>query len=402
MSLAVETDPRCSPAIKKLVCFLYRFPLPATKIMSFKKCLSNELGYEDTLKAIEHMDQAREDIAIELAAGNPNYTNIIAGTQRYIPLITQILYSFEKSPPVSLSVSLMFDWTTGIGINPRLNFIRSPVVIWDKCMSIVSQGLAHANAFHSMVRVVEGNADTLFMNAASELKKAAGTFLHAANVELPKWIVETTQKEVFPETSSSVCEGLATFCLAEAQQMAIAKALTKDKATPNSLLAKLCVGVAKLMDTSDTIFRNKGQKDYSKIGMPFLAHISLQSSLHRAMADSFLAADAWIKSQYGLAIAHQKRAIVIFNKLPVPYNTSINFDLQNVRVESLSILESYEKDNSSIYFETIPEPNPLPDGLIMFKPEPYILDEPVFLKFGTPPLNSKNEAEPGKDLEGGK
>ena len=65
------------------------------QLISFEKCFKRNLGDESTAKAISHMDQARLDMATEMAEGNPNYQNCVAGAERYIPLIAQTLYSLE-------------------------------------------------------------------------------------------------------------------------------------------------------------------------------------------------------------------------------------------------------------------------------------------------------------------
>lgn len=43
------------------------------------------------------MEQARDDLAIELASGTPNYSNAVAGAIRYCPLISHVLRSLEQA-----------------------------------------------------------------------------------------------------------------------------------------------------------------------------------------------------------------------------------------------------------------------------------------------------------------
>lgn len=43
------------------------------------------------------MEQARDDLAHELASGTPNYANAVAGAERYCPLIAQVLRSLEQA-----------------------------------------------------------------------------------------------------------------------------------------------------------------------------------------------------------------------------------------------------------------------------------------------------------------
>jgi hypothetical protein len=73
--------------------------------------------------------------------------------------------------------------------------------------------------------------------------------------------VPTEQGDRLPESNEGVCEALALMTLGEAQQMAVGKALataaTGGKATPNTLLARLCMGVVQLLDQCLTVLKSK-------------------------------------------------------------------------------------------------------------------------------------------------
>lgn len=43
------------------------------------------------------MEQARDDLANELASGTPNYAQAVAGATRYCPLIAHVLKSLEQA-----------------------------------------------------------------------------------------------------------------------------------------------------------------------------------------------------------------------------------------------------------------------------------------------------------------
>lgn len=43
------------------------------------------------------MEQARDDMAVELASGTPNYANAVAGAVRYCPMIAHVLQSLETA-----------------------------------------------------------------------------------------------------------------------------------------------------------------------------------------------------------------------------------------------------------------------------------------------------------------
>lgn len=41
-----------SPSLLKVATHVYRFPLPATKVIAFTKCFAGSLGAEETSKSI--------------------------------------------------------------------------------------------------------------------------------------------------------------------------------------------------------------------------------------------------------------------------------------------------------------------------------------------------------------
>ncbi|KAG5187524.1 BRO1-like domain-containing protein [Tribonema minus] len=390
--MASLVEPANSPAVRKLATLTYRFPLPATKLISFHASFeSGNLGDPVTAKAIEHMDQAREDMARELASGNPNYQNVVAGARRYVPLIAQTLYSLEQATdPVYLEAPLRFDWASGLGINPRVTWISNQAVVWDKCMALISQALAHADSVYNMVGAAAGGDDAVYAAAGRELRTAAGVLAHTASEELPRWVGETAKGERPPEAVPGVCEALSTLCLAQAQQMALGKALAGGK-TPPTLLAKLCGGVADQMDAALSTLRDKAGAAYAKLAKPLLAHAAFQAALQRALAHLFLASHAWAREAYGAAIAHQRRGAALLARLPPPPDAPPP-ELAALRAEAAAALASYERDNGAIYYDPVPgEPAAPPDGVVMMKPEPYTVPPLVALRFRPPRTGGEPE-----------
>ena len=51
-AMASPTDSEISPALLKVVTHIYRFPLPATKVIAFTKCFADNLGADETSKTI--------------------------------------------------------------------------------------------------------------------------------------------------------------------------------------------------------------------------------------------------------------------------------------------------------------------------------------------------------------
>ncbi|CAN0273474.1 unnamed protein product, partial [Hapterophycus canaliculatus] len=95
-------------------------------------------------------------------------------------------------------------------------------------------------------------------------------------VELPRWVGETAEAPRLVEAEPGVCEGLVQFCLAEAQQMAIGKALVAGT-TPKTLLARLCEGVRRMLEDCVSAMRKGGSSSaFEKIDSPFLTHVAFQ------------------------------------------------------------------------------------------------------------------------------
>ncbi|CAM9378240.1 unnamed protein product [Pylaiella littoralis] len=369
-----------SPALLKIATYVYRFPLPATRVISFTKCFADNLGADQTSKSISSMEQARDDLANELASGTPNYAQAVAGATRYCPLISHVLVSLEKSKDVVyLNEPLAFAWMTGLGERPRQDWVTNQAVVWDKCMVLAAQALSYADTVYNML---EDSAGSKFTEAGVHLRTAAGIFERLHKAELPRWVGDTAEAPRLVEAEPGICEGLVQFCLAEAQQMAIGKALVAGN-TPKTLLARLCEGVRKLLEDCVSAMRRGASSAYSKLDSPFLVHITFQQCIFRGMAYRFLAENAWAKDQYGVGLAYmvqackyveERRDTVSVGLPPLagPLR-SINQDLRTLQGEFRGLRDSYAKENNSIFYESVPEVDmldPLPQPVVMMKPLP--------------------------------
>lgn len=367
-----------SPNLLKVVTHVYRFPLPATKMIAFTKCFERNMGADETQKTISSMEQARDDLAHELASGTPNYNNAVAGALRYCPLIAHVLRSLEQAEDtVYLQEPLSFTWATGLGDNPRTDWVTNQAVVWDKCMVLAAQALSYADTVYNMLEDGQGSK---FTEAGVHLRTAAGIFERLHMAELPRWIGETAEAPRLVEVEPGVCEGLVKFCLAEAQQMAIGKALVAGT-TPKTLLARLCLGVVKTYEDAIAAMRKGGSKSaYDKLASGFLVYIAFQQNLFKALAYRFLAEAAWAKDQYGVGLALMIQACtfiaerndVVSVGLP-PLSgplRSIHNEIRALQAETRALLTSYQKDNNSIYFELVPAVDtldPLPEPVVMMK-----------------------------------
>ena len=185
--------------------------------------------------------------------------------------------------------------------------------------------------------------------------------------------------------------------MANAQQMAVATVLIKPGVPNYSLLGKLCLGISDELDKFVTKLRKEAFKLMTRIDKDIFSLITFQVALQKSLSLYFQARALWEKGDYGIAISLLSHATVELKTqkggsgpgVPdVTQNTALKplgDELTDLRSHMNNLLHSWEKDNSSVYFERVPQQAPadkiLQEGLVMGKMEPYILAEvePVLL-----------------------
>ena len=234
-----------------------------------------------------------------------------------------------------------------------------------------------------------------FAAASRGLRAAAGVMDNLAEDQLPKWIARgsSVEDENLPcEATVGCCSALRTLYLGMAQQMAVATVLVKP-GTPNwGLLSKLTLGISEQMDLFMTVIRGKARPLMDKISNDFFSLIAFQSNLQQSLSLYFQARGIWDSSdRHGIAIRllHEATTYIktrdsissrglpdIKGKSPLK---ALAKDLTDLRVHMRLILKVWEKDNSTVYFDKvpqiIPEAEKLSHGIMMMKADAYSLAE---------------------------
>jgi hypothetical protein len=282
-----------------------------------------------------------------------------------------------------LDERLLFEWASGVETNK--NHFRSEAIMMDLTMCIVCEGLGKAGV------ATESSVAGEFAAASREYAAAAGIFQFLADDHLPKWVARgkrTGEDDLPVECCIDTAKGLSILFQANAQQMAVATVLIKP-GTPNySLLAKLCMGIEEQLEEYICHMREKAFKQMSRIDKDFFTLVTFQISLQRALSLYFHARSLWEQqSEYGLAIAMLSEATINLRTrdsagsqgMPdVAKNAALKGltnDLNDLREHMGKLLHSWEKDNSSVYFESVPQKvsadKKLEKGLCMNKVEKY-------------------------------
>jgi BRO1-like domain len=266
--------------------------------------------------------------------------------------------------------------------------------MFDMVMTVVCEGLGNAGL------ATEASVAGDFAAASRYYRAAAGVFHFLAHTQLPTWSAKgsNVSEETLPvECSVHVAEAMEKLFIANAQQMAVATVLIKPGVPNYGLLGKLCLGISDELDKFVTKLRKEAFKLLVRIDKDIFALISFQVALQKALSLYFQSRALWEKGEYGIAISLLSQATVELknqksgtgtgvpdvnaNKTLKPLAT----ELTDLRDHMNKLLHSWEKDNSSVYFEHVPQQVPadkkLQEGLVMGKMEPYTLVEvePVLL-----------------------
>lgn len=328
-----------------------------------------------------------------MSAKNISHQRVLGDSKRYLPFIHQILLSCKVQPEVArLDEKLLFSWISGIEIEKQP--FKSEALMFDLVMAVVCEGVGHAGL------ATEASIAGDFAEASREYKAAAGVFHHLAEDMLPKWSSKgsNVDDDSLPvECSINVAEGLEKLFMANSQQMAVATVLIKPGVPNYGLLGKLCLGISDEMDKFVNKLRKKSFRLITRMDPDIFALISFQVALQKSLSLYFQARAMWDKADYGIAIALLSEAT---KELAVQKGTSgpgvpdikknpnlaaLESELKDLRFHMKKLLTLYEKDNSSVYFESVPQKltadKKLAEGLVMGKLEEYKLVEvePVLL-----------------------
>lgn len=285
-----------------------------------------------------------------------------------------------------LDQKLVFEWMSGIEDKPK-SFV-SEALMYDLTMAIACEGLGRAAA------ATENSITGEFAAASRHYAAAAGIFdfLHADH--LPKWISKGSnvdESKLPSECHPSTAKALRLLFQANGQQMAVSTVLIKP-GTPNySLLAKLTLGIAEILEDFTAYLRRECLESQNRMDKDFFTLVAFQMGVHRALSLYFQARAAWDGMDYGIAIALMSEATVTLKTretvgargLPdisrTPALMVLKQDLQDLRSHCTKVLREWEKDNNSVFYNAVPQHVPagkkLQEGVKMNRMEAYKLEE---------------------------
>ena len=290
---------------------------------------------------------------------------------------------------------LVFSWMSGIECNKtkKLKYFDSEALMFELVLSLATHALCESNLGCDF----SVNGD--FAQALKKFTKATGIFQFLGETLLPDWMAKSKQhaemeKESLAETRVGVSVALTNLHMAMSQQMAIATILVKPVEPNYSLLGKLCLGVAVELESFVSTMRSKSALHMARMEPGFLTFITFQINVQRALGLYFLSRNLWNSGEHGLAIAalsestvamrtrtsptgrgeyfFRSRIFVILHCLILIFFITLfsspglpeieekgilqalSTDVSDLRKHMQSLLSSWEKDNSLVYFDKVP------------------------------------------------
>lgn len=287
------------------------------------------------------------------------WNHIYATTTTHILTLSQI------------SERLVFSWYSGIEHmkHKQKHYFDSEALMFELVLSLATYALSEANL--GCDACMSGN----FPEASRQFSKTAGVFHYLGTDVLPNWMAKSKQhaemeKESLAETRVGVCVAFTSLFMAMSQQMAIATILIKPGVPNYALVGKLCLGVAEELETFVSTLRSKSPMHLSRMDPAFLTLITFGINVQRALSLYFLARSLWIASDYGVAIAALSEATVAMRVRNSPVGrglpemeerggggplASLVGEVNGFRLHLSTLLSSWERDNSLVYFDKVRE-----------------------------------------------
>ena len=267
---------------------------------------------------------------------------------------------------ISLPERLVFSWTSGIEHmkTKHKHYFDSEALMFELVLSLSTYALSEANI--GCDACMAGN----FPEASRQFSKTAGIFQYLGDDVLPNWMAKSKQhaemeKESLAETRVGVCVAFTSLFMAMSQQMAVATILIKPGVPNYSLVGKLCLGIAEDLEAFVSTLRAKSPVHMSRMDPAFLTLITFCINVQRALSLYFLARSLWISADYGVAIAALSEATVAMRVRSSPVGrglpeievrgplSSLVGEVNGFRLHLSTLLNSWERDNSLVYFDRV-------------------------------------------------
>jgi len=347
------TEDAANNPLLSITSHLCKFETPTSTKLVFEDIFLGPFN-ERATDVLQVATKQREALMGSLTYGGsiPDPRAIVASCKEYFPTVWCITESMVHAGDTKLTMKkkLKFSWSSVLDRRERRSQWVKDAFVFEIAEVLVLQALQTSNAASNVC--VAGDYST----AAKMLREAAGILVYVAETLLPKWTSMTANVPF--EVEASVLKALASTMQAQAQQMAISKALSSGKKLPSSLLAKLCMGCIAFYDESAALLRNLPKAKFDMLDTVLLEVCGVYPKILKGYALQLMAKEYYDKGTFGYAAAYASEASRVLSQLVKLQNKPIQPIQQSVDAlvaEVRALADTYVEENNTIYFEPLPD-----------------------------------------------
>ncbi|KAG8977444.1 hypothetical protein FRC05_001842 [Tulasnella sp. 425] len=431
----------------------YQYELPTTGAVSFTDiCIDGTGSY--TVALVE-ATTARANLRSILkehkhGAGEKDYLRIIKTADGYLPHIYSII-ACVTAGELSLRNSPVFSWRSTLssrGFATPSSRTDVPSLYADLAFTLLTLAYAYSNLSsvtlaaigqYELERTIsdaERKAKDEKLNfAANLLARASGVYEHLAERVLPEWdkAIGATKTERPPELAKVVVTALAKLAVADANQLAIRKLMTRSaydstltpgpplpkSHPPTSLLGKLYINASSLYTSALSLVNaaSPTSNDSKEVNAHLRHYLSDESTFCSAMSHRWFGVDAgeapgrcgegvaflaWSKSE--LESLKENKLKLSVGKATKEEKAAKKDRLADELDSAKVFLKYYQKMNDSVHFNPVPSNaeirGKVPEGRVAIQSKAYEPPMPCFGPTSEEGLRRQAEAVSLEEITG--
>ncbi|KAJ1419006.1 BRO1-like domain-containing protein [Ochromonadaceae sp. CCMP2298] len=360
---------------------MFVFALPTCRPFDLGVCYASSTGTEDSAAFVQALGKSRMEVSI-LLNNMSSLEDKLASLNTYLVHALRLHELYTRSPEsVKVDRDPEYIWR-GCMTLPTEQILRTNDVLYEVMMLLHTKALVLHNLAKSLV---DTDPLAFVADAGKHLLEASSIMTYLGdNISSDKWKRSFSRRLPNPrELNEHICYALAATFKAHAQALSFAKTLSAS--APDSIKARLCVGV------SSTCAAAMQSLSQAEGGLPassaLTTHLHCTRQLYLAMAHYHQAQAYLEKKEVGNSIAYcrtarshlaeQAKAVKIaWTAVGLPKTASRELGPMLVYLgEVIAVTDkAANQDNNFVYFQVTPGPTetpPLPLEASVMNPPRY-------------------------------
>lgn len=275
-----------------------------------------------------------------------------------------------------------FMWTSVLNRGPRSGQWTSPYGSFDCIFSAHCLAGGYVNLANQTA--AEGGIPSI-VEASKHLRAAAGVYLYANANIIPRLRSRGSGLHP-PEVLPSVLLALASACIAQAQQCAVARAASTGM--KQETLLKLVIGVCEKYQEALRHLGNMPPADQELIDLRIMGFMRTMLTIAEGIANKIAGQLAYEKADYSHALGFMQAAKAKFDSLHdlvdiMPEGASFE-GIRAEHIEINNLWREYDDESKTVFFEEAAKDCVLPPGTVLMKPTPLEIPipEPMAVREG--------------------